>query len=248
MLLLGLIGYPLKHSFSQSYFREKYFPSHPLLGDYLLFETAHVGRLPDLFREQVHLRGLNVTMPYKSAVVSYLDGLSAEAQTIGVVNVIQADRTDGKCKLYGYNTDGWGFGQSLKPYLQPQHHSALVLGNGSSARTVCHILRLLGIACQVVSRTGTENVLTYNELHPDLIRRHKLIINTTSLGIYPDIADCPAIPYAAVGEGHLLFDLIYNPSETLFLRQGRQRGATTVNGYRMFVYQADRSWRIWNGG
>ena len=246
MFLLGLAGYPLKHSFSPSYFRQKYLPYHPALEDYLLFEPEHAGQIPALFREHLRLRGLNVTMPYKSAVIPYLDSLSAEAQSIGAVNVIKAERTGGQLRLYGYNTDGWGFEESLKPYLQPQHHSALVLGTGGVARTVCHVLRLLGIRAEVVSRTLTGNVLTYRHLNRDIMQAHQLIVNTTPAGMYPDMVDCPDIPYRFVGKSHLLFDLIYNPSDTLFLQQGRQRGATTVNGYQMFVCQADRSWQIWN--
>lgn len=236
----GLIGYPLTHSFSPSYFRKK-FQRDGIAATYQPFILKDISQLPGIVNAVINLRGLNVTIPYKTAVIPYLDELSEVAEEVGAVNCI--DIRDGILK--GYNTDVTGFYQSLMPLLQSHHHHAMVLGKGGSARAVCYVLRKLGIRYQQVSRQGGENVMTYDELTKETIAAHALIINTTPLGMYPDVKSYPPIPYEALTSRHLLFDLIYNPQETQFLYQGKKRGAEVKNGLQMLQLQADASWDIW---
>jgi len=238
----GLIGYPLTHSFSPAYFRKR-FEAAGIDAAYHAFELRAIEQLPSLLQERPQLRGLNVTIPYKEAVIPYLDELDEVAADIGAVNCIHI--TDGGLK--GYNTDAAGFEQSLRPLLQPGHRKALVLGTGGSSKAVTYTLDKLGIVYMPVSREEGKDRLSYASLKPELVREHTLIINTTPLGMYPDTDRAPALPYEALTERHLLYDLIYNPEETLFLKRGRERGATTANGMKMLYLQAEESWRIWNG-
>ncbi len=189
------------------------------------------------------IRGLNVTIPYKQQVISYLDGLSDEAHALGAVNTIKIDR-DG-CK--GYNTDVYGFEQSLLTFLEDDIDHALVLGMGGSARAVCYVLEQMGIAISTVSR-GAGGDYTYHTLTTEIIAEHRLIINTTPLGMSPNLQTYPAIPYEVISGEHYLFDLVYNPVKTLFLRFGESRGAKIKNGLEMLECQADRAWEIWNTG
>lgn len=236
----GLIGYPLTHSFSPGWFTEK-FAREAIDAIYKAYPLEHVEDLEDLLANYP-LRGLNVTIPYKKSVIDLLDELDEAANAIGAVNCI--DIRHGIRK--GYNTDIIGFEQSLRPLLKPQHTSALVLGTGGAAKAVQYVLDKLAIAYRLVSRAAHESVITYAELDDELIHQHTLIINTSPLGMMPDLHSRPDIPYNAIGEQHLLYDLIYNPAETEFLRLGREHGAGTKNGYEMLVLQAEASWAIWN--
>lgn len=236
----GLIGYPLEHSFSPAWFAEK-FAREGIDADYKTYALEHIDALDDLLANYP-LRGLNVTIPYKNLVIEHLDELDLVAAETGAVNCI--DIRDGRRK--GYNTDITGFEQSLKPLLRGQHDKALVLGTGGSSRAVRYVLQQLGIAYRQVSRHLSEDTIAYAEVTEDVVAAHKLIINTTPLGMHPKTEEAPLIPYEAIGDEHLLYDLIYNPAETQFLLEGRSRGATTKNGYEMLVLQAEASWEIWN--
>jgi shikimate dehydrogenase len=243
---LGLIGYPLSHSFSKKYFSQK-FQDEGITGyQYELYPIENITQLPALLQaEQLH--GLNVTIPYKIEVMPYLTHISPEATEAGAVNCISINRAaNGQYQLTGYNTDVYGFEMSLRPLLGPQHTQALILGNGGAARAVKYVLAKLGIIYQVVARKPADGVLLFNDLTPQHIQQYKLIINTTPVGTSPKVEECPTLPYQAIGNQHVLFDLIYNPEETLFLTKGLQQGATIKNGYQMLILQAERAWQIWN--
>lgn len=236
----GLIGYPLGHSFSPSWFA-KMFSSRGIRAQYKSYEITDLHDLPALIRRE-NLRGLNVTIPYKQLVLSYMDEVDECAMAIGAVNCI--DIRDGRLK--GYNTDAVGFELSLKPLLASHHTQALVLGSGGASLAVSHVLRKLNIRYCLVSRSASLGQLTYSTLTPDIVRAHPLIINTTPLGMAPRTNELPPLPYDGVGPGHLLFDLIYNPEETKFLGEGRARGAAVRNGLEVLEIQAEESWKIWN--
>lgn len=210
---------------------------------YQPFVLGDVSQLPGIVNAIVNLRGLNVTIPYKTAVIPYLHELSPVAESVGAVNCI--DIRQGMLK--GYNTDVTGFGRSLMPLLKDHHHHALVLGTGGSSRAVTYVLQKLGIRYQMVSRHRRPGCMPYEALNADIITHHPLIINTTPLGMHPDVASRPPLPYEAITDRHLLFDLVYNPVETAFLHQGKKRGATIRNGLEMLQIQADASWEIWTG-
>ncbi|MCD6010271.1 MAG: shikimate dehydrogenase [Flavipsychrobacter sp.] len=238
--LFGIIGFPLAHSFSPAYFKKK-FAEQNTDAVYEPFLLNSIEEFPALLQANPTIEGLNVTIPYKEAVLPYLDELDNVAAEIGAVNCIVFK--NGKTK--GYNTDIIGFEQSLNPLLQPQHTHAMILGTGGSSKAVAYVLKQLGIAYQFVSRVKQNNYLVYEELTPEIIDRHKLIINTTSLGMYPSMESAPALPYNAIGAQHLLYDLIYNPEETVFLTRGKDQGAAIKNGFEMLQLQADASWDIW---
>jgi shikimate dehydrogenase len=239
--LYGLIGITLTHSFSPAYFRKKFAREH-INAFYEAFPIPYIRELPDLLERNPDMAGLNVTIPYKEAVIPYLDEIDPVASQIGAVNCIVIK--DGK--KTGYNTDAAAFEQSLNPLLKPQHTHALILGGGGSSKAVIYALTQLGIRFQKVSRTKRADTLTYEEISPEIIARHKLIVNTTPLGMYPNMETYPPIPYEAIGEHHLLFDLIYNPEETRFLALGKQNGATVKNGFEMLQAQAELSWQLWS--
>lgn len=244
----GLIGYPLGHSFSQGFFTEK-FRTEGLDGcGYSNYPLASIAELPDLIASQAELEGLNVTIPYKQAVIPYLDELDPRANEIGAVNCIRILRNGKEVVLKGYNTDMPGFEASLLDLIGERRPDALVLGTGGASKAVACALRRLNIRFHLVSRSGDgKEMLSYAGLTPEWIGKSPLIINTTPLGTFPHTESLPDIPYEAVGREHFLHDLVYNPAETAFLRQGRMRGATVKNGYAMLVGQAERSWEIWNG-
>ena len=306
----GLLGYPLGHSFSRAYFNNK-FAKEGIDAEYLNFELQSVEELPQLLAEHPRLRGLNVTIPHKQAVIPLLDELSDEARAIGAVNVIRIERQEsGTAKPYlkGFNSDVIGFVESIRPLLQPHHKRALVLGTGGASKAVCRGLEKLGIEWRYVSRkrqTATpapdgpitapsaspkspitvpsgspegpltpkvpapdgpitapsaspkkpitvpsgspEGPLTYSDLTPSFIADYTVIVNCTPLGMFPRIDSSPELPYAALSKHHLLFDLVYNPGITQFMRQGRRFGATVKNGLEMLHLQADASWDFWNG-
>lgn len=244
--VLGLIGYPLSHSFSEGYFADK-FRKEGIEGyTYLNFPIPAIGSLKELILEETGLVGLNVTIPYKEQILDHLDEIDDEAREVGAVNTISISRGSGTLHLKGYNTDVYGFRESLIPLLQGRHQQALVLGTGGASKAVCHVLKKLGIGHKYVSRKSRKEHLEYKDLCLSIIKQYTLIINTTPLGTYPDVKTFPDIPYDLLTPDHLLYDLVYNPAETVFLRLGRQRGARTKNGLEMLQLQADRSWEIWS--
>ena len=245
MRLFGLIGYPLSHSFSRDYFTRKFEVERRADCRYELFPIASITKLPELLQHHPDLEGLNVTIPYKEEVLAYLDVKDGLPESLPACNCIRIRNG----RLEGFNTDWIGFEHSLKPLLQPHHNRALVLGNGGASKAVIYVLQRLGIPCEVVSRKLHDgSTLTYEQLNFAVVRSHPLIINTTPLGTYPNVQECPPIPYDALTDQHLLYDLVYNPELTKFMQQGQIRGATVRNGYDMLVGQAEAAWRIWNEG
>lgn len=243
----GLIGYPLKHSFSIGYFNEK-FQAENIDAEYVNFEIPRIEEFMEVIEENPNLCGLNVTIPYKEQVIPYLNDLDKDAAKIGAVNVIKIiPQPKGKLKLVGYNSDIIGFTRSIEPLLQSHHVKALILGTGGASKAVFHGLANLGIKATFVSRTKkNSNVLTYEELTPEVMQNHTVIVNTTPLGMYPKVDFCPNIPYEQLTPNHLLYDLLYNPNETLFMKKGKAQGATVKNGLEMLLLQAFVSWEIWN--
>lgn len=241
----GLIGYPLRHSFSQGFFNEK-FKTGGTDAEYLNFEISSIGQLPEIIRRYPRLKGLNVTRPYKEQVIPYLDGLDPEARSAGAVNVIRILRENGYVRLTGHNSDVTGFTGSIRPLLKAHHRSALVLGTGGASKAVVRGLANLGIECTLVSRSRQTGRLTYPGLTPEILAQHPVIVNCTPVGMYPHPDACPDIPYESLTSNHLLYDLIYNPETTLFLRKGAGQGATIKNGLEMLLLQAVAAWEIWN--
>jgi len=247
MRLFGLIGHPLEHSFSPGYFREK-FQREGIEAQYRLFPLNSIREFPNLITKYPNLEGLNVTIPYKKQIIPYLDSLDKEAGQIGAVNTLVFHKKQGVSRISGYNTDMDGFFHSIEPLLKPYHRHALVLGTGGSAAMVGYALRKLGVDPLFVTRSThpPAESITYSQLTPDELNYRNVIVNTTPVGMYPHTGEKPTIPYSAVGPNHLLFDLVYNPTETLFLKEGRKRGAKVENGYQMLCLQAEKSWQIWN--
>ena len=241
----GLLGYPLRHSFSAGFFNEK-FRSEGIDATYLNFEIPSLAGLPEIIENYPELKGLNVTIPYKEQVIPFLGELAPDARSIGAVNVIRIDREKETIKLTGYNTDCIGFTASLSPLLQACHQKALILGTGGASKAVFHSLEKLGIKSTFVSRTKHPGILTYAELTPGLLDEYKLIINCTPVGMFPQVNACPDIPYDRITSNHLLYDLLYNPEVTLFLKKGAEQGAVTKNGLEMLHLQALAAWEIWN--
>lgn len=241
----GLIGYPLEHSFSASYFSKK-FKAEKIKAEYRNFPLENIGAFKTLMKRETNLRGLNVTVPYKQDIIPYLDALSPTAQAIQAVNTITFKRKDDSLHLEGDNTDVLGFRRSLEQHLKSHHTSALVLGTGGSSKAVLYVLEQLGIGFTSVSRSAGDNRITYAELDDELVRKASLIINTTPLGMHPKVDTFPRIPYEVLSPRHLLFDLVYNPAKTVFLTRGEHFGAQIVNGHDMLIFQAEASWQIWN--
>lgn len=245
MRKFGLIGFPLGHSFSKKFFSEK-FENESIDARYDLYELSNITEFQDL-RNSVELSGLNVTIPYKEQVIPLLDRLDDTATHIGAVNVIRFDYDkNGTATLTGFNTDAVGFENSLKPFLKSYHKKALILGTGGASKAILYTLQKLGIECRYVSRTVREGQLTYSDLNKEIIDNNLLIINATPLGTFPKTDICPDIPYQFLTEKHLLFDVVYNPAETLFMKKGRDAGATALNGEEMLIGQAIAAWEIWN--
>jgi shikimate dehydrogenase len=240
----GLVGFPLSHSFSKKYFTEK-FQSLGISDDhqYNLYEIEDIVELKNIVKNTEGLKGLNVTIPYKVAVKPFLNEIDSAAERIGAVNVIKI--LDDK-KLKGYNSDYFGFRKSLEEFLgNAKGIKALVLGNGGAAKAVCVVLEDMGIAYKLVSRRASDDTINYRKAN-ELLAETKLIINCTPLGTYPNVTSFPDLDYENIGNGHFCFDLVYNPSETKFLQKSKSNGANTINGYDMLVYQAEKSWEIWN--
>lgn len=242
MKQFGLIGYPLGHSFSKKYFTEKFEAEGIRDCQYETYPIDSIERLPDLISSTPGLKGLNVTIPYKEKVLVYLSEKSAVVKQTGACNCIVVK--DGR--LYGHNTDVIGFRQSLEKAFPSLPATALILGTGGAAKAVEYVLKQLKISFRYVSRKPSVNNLSYEQVSPSVVEQTRLIINTTPLGMQPHITEAPPIPYEAIGKEHCLFDLIYNPAETLFLRKGLEHGARIQNGLDMLVIQAEESWKIWN--
>lgn len=244
MRKFGLIGYPLSHSFSPAFFAEKFAKEgHPDCL-YEAFPIKSIEELGQLLKANGDLEGLNITIPYKKQVIAFLHESSDAVNKIGACNCIKI--TNGKIK--GYNTDVAGFEKSLLPSLTEEHSKALILGTGGAAAAVEFVLQKLQIPFLFVSRNkeAGQHVLTYNQITREILKAHKLIINTTPLGMYPRTDECPDINYPALTSRHYLYDLVYNPAQTLFLQKGAEKGAVTKNGSDMLVIQAEESWKIWN--
>jgi len=237
----GLIGYPLSHSFSQKFFTEKFLKENIVNAQYDNFPIASIESFDALWKEHPSLEGLNVTIPYKKEVIAFLQHSSPVVQAIKACNCIRKFNNE----LYGYNTDVIGFEKSLLPFLKAHHTHALILGTGGASAAVQWVLQKLNIQYQVVSRKGNAN-LTYDQLSASVIESHTLIINTSPLGMFPNVNEAPPIAYEAITAQHHLYDLVYNPIETLFMKNGLAKGATVQNGLDMLHIQAEESWIIWN--
>lgn len=240
----GIIGFPLSHSFSPGYFTAKFQREGLPFCRYDAFPLSSIELLPKLLAEHPNLQGLNVTIPYKTAVLPYLNQLSDEAQSIGAVNVINIKNG----QLTGYNSDVYGFEKSLRSFLPnpvPHGLKALVLGNGGAARAVHFALRAMGISFQKVTRNDSADCMVYENISAEILHAHHLIINTTPLGMSPDINTCPSIPYEWLTDEHYCYDLVYNPEKTLFLARAESNGAHIQNGLSMLHLQAERAWEIW---
>lgn len=246
MRKFGLIGYPLGHSFSKKYFTEKFLDEHISDCSYENYPLKSIDEISKLIASDDELYGLNITIPYKSEILRFLDVISPEAEEIGAVNVMKIRRTDGQIKLSGYNSDVTGIRVTLFPFMKDNVKNALVLGTGGSSRAVCHVLKKFGLHVDQVSREKKQDVLTYSDIDSEIIERTQLIINTTPLGMFPNTLSKPDIDYLRLNRNHILFDLVYNPELTSFLRMGAEQGCTIISGIKMLYSQAEKSWEIWN--
>ena len=243
----GIIGNPLCHSLSPKFFNER-FTEKNIPSEYVKFEISSIEEFPNIIKGNPMLVGLNVTIPYKQAVIPYLDELDEHASAMGAVNVVKVEtREDGSKYLKGYNTDWYGFTESFKPLINDTHKKALILGTGGASKAIAYSLELLGISYKFISRSKVENGLTYDELTDEIIKEHTVLINTSPVGTFPNVKECPNIPYHCITRDHVVYDLTYNPIETLYLRQAETCGATISNGWKMFVNQALKSYEIWEG-
>lgn len=239
----GLLGRNISYSFSKGHFTEKFNDSVFEGYSYENFDIPHINHFTELIKNNPDIKGLNVTIPYKEAVLPFLDKLSKKAKDIGAVNTIKFTK---KGHLKGYNTDYYGFKKSLEPLLQPHHTKALILGTGGAAKAVAYALDELGIVYTFVSRENKEKTIRYNLLNATIFENHTIVINCTPLGTSPNLDQFPDIPYEFFTEKHIAYDLIYNPAETVFLKKAKKRGATIKNGLEMLILQAEKAWKIWN--
>lgn len=246
MRKFGLIGYPLGHSFSKKYFSEKFVSDHIRDCSYENFPLQNLENFIEFVESDKYLAGLNVTIPYKTEVMRYLDVIDREAGEVGAVNVIKIVRQPEKILLYGYNSDITGILDSLMPYTGERLKNALVMGTGGSSKAVCYIIKKLGMEVILVSREKKPGILTYNDLNDEIISNTQLIVNTTPLGMFPNIEDKPEINYSRLNKSHILFDLVYNPEYTTFLKMGEMQGCRIISGLKMLYSQAEKSWEIWN--
>jgi shikimate dehydrogenase len=242
----GLIGYPLGHSFSISYFNQK-FADEGINAKFENFEIENIDQLQEVLDMNPDLRGLNVTIPYKEKVIEYLDSITPEAQSIGAVNVIRVTHEGKKIKLKGYNSDVIGFTKSIEPMLDKKwHQKALILGTGGASKAINYGLKSLGLETVFVSRYQRPGTIQYEQITPEVVREYNVIVNCTPLGMYPHTDECPLLPYEAMDYHTILYDLIYNPDETLFMKRGREHGADVKNGLEMLLLQAFVSWEFWH--
>lgn len=242
----GLIGYPLGHSFSKNYFNEK-FHNECIDAQYINFEIPDIGDLPEIIDSNPELKGFNVTIPYKEKVISYLDYISPEACAIGAINVVKIEHKNNDVILKGYNSDVIGFTKSIEPLLEKFHKKALILGTGGASKAINYGLKSLGLESLFVSRYQRPGMIQYEQITPEIIQEYNVIVNCTPVGMYPQVDTCPQLPYKAMSTHNLLYDLIYNPDETLFMKRGKEKGASVKNGLEMLLLQAFASWEFWNG-
>jgi shikimate dehydrogenase len=242
----GLIGYPLGHSFSINYFNQKFADEH-INAKYMNFEIPTIEALAEVIDSNPELKGLNVTIPYKEKVMPFLDYISPEARAIGAVNVIKVIHEGKKIILKGYNSDVIGFTRSIEPMLEKWHKKALILGTGGASKAVGYGLMSLGLETVCVSRNERQGTICYKDITPDVVKEYNVIVNCTPVGMYPKTEECPQLPYEALDSHNILYDLIYNPDETLFMKKGAEQGAQTKNGLEMLLLQAFASWEFWNG-
>ena len=241
----GLIGHPLGHSFSISYFNEK-FQNEGIDAEYVNFDLPSIDALPEVLASNPDLKGLNVTIPYKEKVLSFLDNVTPEARAIGAVNVIRVIHKGNNIKLKGYNSDVIGFTKSIEPMLDKNHKKALILGTGGASKAVKYGLNSLGLETVYVSRYERPGTIQYETLTPEIVKEYNVIVNCTPVGMFPRTDECPNIPYEALDEDSIRYDLLYNPDETLFMYKGRKQGATVKNGLEMLLLQAFSSWEFWH--
>lgn len=240
----GLIGKDISYSFSGNYFANKFKDQNITDANYQNFDIQTIEDFDKKVLKTKALAGLNVTIPYKESIIPFLDKLDKKAKKIGAINTIKFTK---KGNLKGYNTDIYGFKKAIKPHLKKHHKKALILGTGGASKAIAFVLKALKIDFHFVSRQASKKAsYTYDTLSEQIISDHQIIINCSPVGTFPDITDAPKIPYNGIKDTHILFDLIYNPSETVFLKNGKQKGAKTINGYDMLVFQAEKSWKIWN--
>ena len=242
----GLIGYPLGHSFSKSFFTDK-FASEGINAEYVNFELPAIEDFPEIVSVYRNIKGLNVTIPYKERIIPFLDTISKEAREIGAVNIVKVERRGGSTRLIGHNSDYIGFKDSIEPLLKPHHKKALILGTGGASKAVHYTLtKILGLETVFVSRFERPGTVTYKDLNADVVREYEVIVNCTPVGMFPNNDDAPNIPYDALSEKNILFDLIYNPDVTRFMQLGAAQGAQVKNGLEMLILQAMASWKFWN--
>lgn len=242
----GLIGFPLGHSFSISYFNQK-FTDEGINAKYENFEIANISQLQEVLDLNPNLRGLNVTIPYKEKVIEFLDSVTPEAQAIGAVNVIRVTHEGKNVRLKGYNSDVIGFTQSIEAMLDKKwHKKALILGTGGASKAVNYGLKSLGLETVYVSRYQRPGTIQYESITPEVVKEYNVIVNCTPIGMYPHTDECPPLPYEAMDSHTILYDLIYNPNETLFMKRGREYGAEVKNGLEMLLLQAFASWEFWH--
>jgi shikimate dehydrogenase len=247
MKIFGLIGYPLGHSFSAGYFAAKFEKENIKDSIYKNFPIEDISELQNIIIENPGLSGLNVTIPYKEQVIRFLSEIDEEAKKVGAVNTLKIKRTGNDFKLKGYNSDVYGFQKSLQPFLKEYHKKALILGTGGASKAIKFVLKKLNIEYISASILELqENEIRYETIDKKMIEDRLLIIHATPLGTYPNIDVCPPIPYEFLNSKHVLFDLVYNPEVTLYLKKGKEKGATIINGLKMLHLQAEKSWEIWN--
>jgi len=246
MRKFGLIGYPLGHSFSKKYFTEKFQTEHISNCSYENYPLKSLEGFRGMVAKDYELCGLNVTIPYKSEIIKLLDITEAEAEEIGAVNVIKIKRTGNLIKLIGFNSDVTGIRDTLLPFIRENVKNALVLGTGGSSKAVCHVLNKFGLKVDLVSRNRKPGVLSYSDITANIIGNTQLIINTTPLGMYPNTDNMPDLDYKKLNSTHILFDLVYNPELTSFLRMGAEQGCRILSGIKMLYSQAEKAWEIWN--
>jgi shikimate dehydrogenase len=242
----GLIGYPLGHSFSKGYFKEKFLRENIDGCSYDNFPLSDLHLLPKLLLSEPDLKGLNVTIPYKSEIFAYIDIIDPEAFEIGAVNVLKIKHSGNKIQISGFNSDVTGISDSLSPYLSGKIKDAIVLGTGGSSRAVCYVLKKSGLNIIQVSRNNKPGIIDYSEISEEIISKAGLIVNTTPVGMFPHTDTRPLINYSLLNDNHILFDLVYNPELTLFLRSGIERGCSVITGLKMLHSQAEKAWQIWN--
>ncbi|MBP5277999.1 MAG: shikimate dehydrogenase [Prevotella sp.] len=241
----GLIGYPLRHSFSMGFFNEK-FQNENIDAEYINYEIKNIDELREVLASNPDLQGFNVTIPYKQKVMSYLDSIAPEARSIGAVNVVKVEHRNNTYHLKGYNSDSIAFTKTIEPMLDSIHQRALILGTGGASKAIEYSLKSLGLTTLLVSRYERPGTIQYQRITPEIIKDYNVIVNCTPCGMYPHFDECPLLPYEAMDSRTILYDLIYNPDETMFMRNGKKYGATVKNGLEMLLLQAYVSWEIWN--